>query len=88
MSMSKKEIHVTSLIVQVQPEQMAEVRQKIMAMKNAELSVNNEMKIVVVIEGPTQRSLMDDISTINAIPGVLTATMVYHQSEELEEGEE
>ena len=86
--MSKKEIHVTSLIVQVHPDQMGDVREKIMAMENAELSVNNEMKIVVVIEGPTQRSLMDDSSTINAIPGVLTATMVYHQSEELEEGEE
>ncbi|WP_076536907.1 chaperone NapD [Shewanella sp. UCD-KL21] len=86
--MSKQEIHVTSLIVQVRPEKMAEVRQQIMAMDNAELSVNNEMKLVVVIEGPTQRSLMDDISTINAIPGVLTATMVYHQSEELEEDEQ
>ncbi|GGP56395.1 MULTISPECIES: chaperone NapD [Shewanella] len=81
------ELHVTSLIVQVQPEQMAEVRQKIMAIKNAELSANNDVKLVVVVEGTSQKSLMDDISTINAIPGVLSATMVYHQSEELEEGE-
>lgn len=81
------ELHVTSLIVQVQPEKMAEVRQKIMAMENAELSVNNEVKLVVVIEGPTQKSLMDDISIINALPGVLSATMVYHQSEALDEGE-
>ncbi|MCL1142661.1 chaperone NapD [Shewanella gaetbuli] len=81
------ELHVTSLIVQVKPEKMAEVRQQIMEIKNAELSANNEVKLVVVIEGPSQKSLMDDISTINALPGVLSATMVYHQSEELEEGE-
>ncbi|MCT8986029.1 chaperone NapD [Shewanella phaeophyticola] len=81
------ELHVTSLIVQVQPEKMAEVRQKIMAIKNAELSANNDVKLVVVVEGTSQKSLMDDISTINAIPGVLSATMVYHQSEELGEGE-
>ncbi|MBB1390949.1 chaperone NapD [Shewanella sp. SG44-6] len=81
------ELHVTSLIVQVHPDKMADVRQKIMAIKNAELSANNDVKLVVVVEGPSQRSLMDDISTISAIPGVLTATMVYHQSEELEEGE-
>jgi len=81
------ELHVTSLIVQVHPDKMADVRQKIMAIKNAELSTNNDVKLVVVVEGPSQRSLMDDISTISAIPGVLTATMVYHQSEELEEGE-
>ena len=58
-----------------------------MAIPNAELSANNDVKLVVVVEGPSQKSLMDDISTINAIPGVLSATMVYHQSEELEEGE-
>ncbi|NKF50246.1 chaperone NapD [Shewanella sp. WXL01] len=81
------ELHVTSLIVQVQPDMMAEVRQQIMAIENAELSANNEVKLVVVVEGPSQKSLMDDISTINAIPGVLSATMVYHQSEALEEGE-
>lgn len=81
------ELHVTSLIVQVHPDKMADVRQKIMAIKNAELSANNDIKLVVVIEGTSQKSLMDDISTINALPGVLSATMVYHQSEELEEGE-
>ena len=82
------ELHVTSLVVQVKPEQMAAVRQQIMAINNAELSANNDVKLVVVLEGSSQRSLMDDISTINAIPGVLSATMVYHQSEELKEGEE
>lgn len=81
------ELHVTSLVVQVQPEKMAEVRQQIMAIKNAELSVNNDVKIVVIVEGESQKSLMDDISLINAIPGVLSATMVYHQSEELNEDE-
>jgi nitrate reductase NapD len=81
------ELHVTSLIVQVKPEMMAQVRQQILLNKRAELSVNNEVKLVVVLEGTHQKSLLEDISTINAIPGVLTATMVYHQCEVLEEGE-
>ncbi|MGI2140142.1 chaperone NapD [Shewanella baltica] len=83
-----KELHITSLVVQVLPQKMADVRQEIMAIENAELSVNNEVKLVVVIESETQRALMDSIEAINAIPGVLSATMVYHQSEVLEEGEE
>ena len=83
-----KELHITSLVVQVLPLKMADVRQQIMTIENAELSVNNEVKLVVVIEGETQRALMDSIEAINAIPGVLSATMVYHQSEVLEEGEE
>lgn len=81
------ELHVTSLIVQVRPEMMAQVRQQILQNDRAELSVNNEVKLVVVLEGTSAKSLLEDIATINAIPGVLTATMVYHQSEALEEGE-
>lgn len=82
------ELHVTSLVLQVQPEQMSNVRQAIIEMNNAELSVNNEVKLVVVLEGDSQKSLMTDIETINATPGVLSAAMVYHQSEVLEEGEQ
>ncbi len=82
------ELHITSLVVQVLPQKMAEVRQQIMAIANAELSVNNEVKLVVVLEGHSQRVLMDSIDQINAIPGVLSATMVYHQCEKLEEGEQ
>ncbi|ABE54781.1 periplasmic nitrate reductase chaperone NapD [Shewanella denitrificans OS217] len=81
------ELHVTSLIVQVKPEMMTQVRQAILENKRAELSVNNEVKLVVVLEGANQKSLLDDIAVINAMPGVLTATMVYHQCEVLEEGE-
>ncbi|WP_394201980.1 chaperone NapD [Shewanella waksmanii] len=81
------ELHVTSLVVQVQPEQMAQVRQAIMKMEKADLSVNNEVKLVVVLEGSSQKELMDGIETINRLPGVLSAAMVYHQSEVLEEGE-
>ncbi|MBE8167090.1 MAG: chaperone NapD [Shewanella sp.] len=82
-----KELHVTSLVVQVLPEKMSEVRATIIAMKNAELSVNNEVKLVVVLEGTTRRGIIDDVEKINSIPGVITASMVYHQCEELEEGE-
>lgn len=81
------ELHVTSLVLQVQPEQMALVRSRIIEMDNADASVNNEIKLVVVLEGDSQKSLMTDIETINAMPGVLSTSMVYHQSEVLEEGE-
>lgn len=81
------ELHVTSLIVQVLPEKMSAVRQQIMQMGNADLSVNNEVKLIVVLEGESQKSLLADIETINQIDGVLSASMVYHQSDVLEEGE-
>ncbi|MBM7072870.1 chaperone NapD [Shewanella sp. 202IG2-18] len=82
-----KELHVTSLVVQVLPEKMSAVRQAIMAMENAELSVNDEVKLVVVIEGTSKRGLMDDVDAVGNLPGVLSSSMVYHQCEELDEGE-
>ncbi|MBT1445894.1 chaperone NapD [Shewanella sp. JM162201] len=82
------ELHVTSLIVQVLPEKMAEVRGQILQMPNAELSVNNDVKLVVVLEGSSQKQLLAGIEAINALPGVMSATMVYHQSEVLEEDEQ
>ncbi|WP_372870184.1 chaperone NapD [Shewanella sp.] len=82
------ELHVTSLIVQVLPEKMSEVRGQIMEMAGAELSVNNEVKLVVVLEGSSQKDILASIEAINALPGVMSATMVYHQSEVLEEDEQ
>ncbi|MCL1079481.1 glutamate synthase [Parashewanella spongiae] len=82
-----KELHVTSLVVQVIPEKMSTVREAIMAMENAELSVNDEVKLVVVIEGTSKRGLMEDVDAVGNLPGVLSSSMVYHQCEELEEGE-
>ncbi|WP_133407245.1 chaperone NapD [Parashewanella tropica] len=82
-----KELHVTSLVVQVKPEHMSDVRKAIMAVENAELSVNNEVKLVVVLEGEGRREIMDKIDEINALDGVISTSMVYHQSEVLDEGE-
>ncbi|WP_338593075.1 chaperone NapD [Shewanella khirikhana] len=82
------ELHVTSLIVQVLPEKMSEVRGQIMAMAGADLSVNNEVKLVVVLEGNSQKDILAGIEAINGLPGVMSATMVYHQSEVLEEDEQ
>ncbi|GIU42820.1 chaperone NapD [Shewanella algidipiscicola] len=82
-----KELHVTSLVVQVKPRQMFNVRQAILTMEKTELSVNDETKLVVVLEGETQQELLANIAAINGIEGVLSAAMVYHQSEVLKEDE-
>ncbi|MGB0895188.1 MAG: chaperone NapD [Parashewanella sp.] len=82
-----KELHVSSLVVQVKSEFMSDVRKAIMAMENAELSVNNEVKLVVVLEGEGRREIVDSIDKINDLEGVVSTSMVYHQSEELDEDE-
>ncbi|MGB5143480.1 MAG: chaperone NapD [Shewanella indica] len=83
-----RELHVSSLILQVMPSKMAGVRQQILSFGNAELSVNDESKLVVVLEGPTEQAILATMDRINAIRGVISTAMVYHQCEQLEEEEQ
>ena len=49
----------------------------------------DEGKLVVTLEGPSQRPIMAAIDAINAMPGVLSAALIYHQFDEVEaEGRE
>lgn len=81
------EFHVASLLLQVFPEQMASVRESIMNIDKAEPSVNNEVKLVVVLEGTTSTDITKNISFIGNLPGVLSTTLVYQHREEFEEDE-
>ncbi|MBO2569389.1 chaperone NapD [Shewanella algae] len=83
-----RELHVSSLILQVMPPKMASVRQQILSFGNAELSVNDESKLVVVLEGPTEQAILATMDKINALKGVISTAMVYHQYEQLEEEEQ
>ncbi|WP_345880745.1 chaperone NapD [Shewanella algae] len=83
-----RELHVSSLILQVMPPKMASVRQQILSFGNAELSVNDESKLVVVLEGPTEQAILATMDKINALKGVISIAMVYHQCEQLEEEEQ
>ncbi len=39
---------------------------------------------MVTLEGPSQRPIMTAIDAINAMPGVLSAALIYHQFDELD----
>jgi nitrate reductase NapD len=45
--------------------------------------------LVVTLEGSSQRAILDNIEAINALSGVLSASLIYHQVEPLaQESEE
>jgi len=78
--MTLPEAHISSLLVQVSPEHLEETKKLIEAFEEAEIyGVNEVGKIVVVLETQTQGFITDVIEKINNMPGVLGATMVYHQ---------
>ncbi len=78
--MSLAEAHISSLLVQVSPEHLNETKKRIEAFDEAEIyGVSDVGKIVVVLETQAEGFITDVIEKINNMPGVLGATMVYHQ---------
>ncbi|QFU22578.1 chaperone NapD [Shewanella eurypsychrophilus] len=78
--MSLPEAHISSLLVQVSPEHLDETKKRIEAFDEAEIyGVSEVGKIVVVLETQAEGFITDVIEKINNMPGVLGATMVYHQ---------
>ncbi|WOT03747.1 chaperone NapD [Shewanella youngdeokensis] len=78
--MSLPEVHISSLLVQVSPEHLHTTKKRINDFEEAEIyGVNEVGKIVVVLETQTEGFITDVIEKINNMPGVLGATMVYHQ---------
>lgn len=74
------EAHISSLLVQVSPEHLSETQARILAFKEADIyGVSDVGKIVVVLETQTEGFISDILGKINDMPGVLGATMVYHQ---------
>ncbi|WP_163933530.1 chaperone NapD [Paraferrimonas sp. SM1919] len=86
--MSLAEVHISSLIVQVSPDKLAQTKASIEAMPEAEVYGESDIgKLVVVLETQTHGFITDIIEKINNFDGVLTTTMVYHQiDQDPEEG--
>ncbi|MFT4836936.1 MAG: nitrate reductase NapD [Psychromonas sp.] len=83
--MKTEELHVSSLIVHIRPEKRQEIEKSINLLDGAELiTVSPIGKAVVVLEAPHQRVIMEVIDTINALDGVLSTGLVYHEFEKVE----
>jgi nitrate reductase NapD len=72
------ELHVSSLVVQARPERADEVAQAIALMPAAEVPGREGGKLVVTLVTPGERAILDTIDAITALPGVLSAQLVYH----------
>ncbi|WP_372871615.1 chaperone NapD [Shewanella sp.] len=78
-----KEYHVTSLVVHAAPSMANAIHDAIAALPGAEVHATSpEGKLVVTLEGSTQRAILDNVETINALNGVLSSSLIYHQSEQ------
>lgn len=76
--------HISSAIVSAHPRDVAAVAEQIAAIPGNEVHAVSGPRIIVVMEDHDARALGDRLNALAALPGVLSATMVFEQSLEPE----
>jgi len=83
--MKLEELHVSSLIVHVNIKKAEMIEASINLLEGAEvITISPEGKVIVVLEAPNQRMIMQVIDHINEIDGVINTGLVYHEFEKQE----
>ena len=76
------ELHISSLVVQVQPAVVDAVSRVIATLEGAQVHAASPFgKLVVTLETASEAGILERITDISGIEGVLTATLVFHQVE-------
>ena len=76
-------MNISGVLVHAYPQKAASVARKLESMDGFEVHANTDAgKIVLTIEKPDDSSIADAMLELHDIPGVLNASMVYHQFED------
>ena len=79
----KREVHIASCVVYARPEVVDDVVRHIRQQQIAEVhATDSRGRIVIVLEGPGEASIIGSIEAIRALPGVLAVHLVYQHCEE------
>lgn len=83
------ELHIASLIIHVRPSQMPALLDWLTVQPQLDVRASSEQgKVVAVTEREHQRDILEVIDAVEAQPGVLGCTMVYHEVMSLREAEQ
>ncbi len=80
---SPQACHIVSLVVQARTDKLDSAISAIEALPGAEVPTSDPSgKLVVLLEHADESGMLGCISNIESIPGVISATLVYHQIDE------
>ena len=79
-------VHISSILVTANPDRLADVRKAIGAYPIAELAGGNETgKLIVTLETSNEGEMVQALTDIQLMPGVISAALAYHEAAPLEE---
>lgn len=89
LSPPREMLSISGVLVLAHPAQMAQVKQRLLALPGVEIHADSpEGKLVVTIEELTENINGAGIMRLSEIEGVLSASLIYHQLENNEAAEQ
>jgi periplasmic nitrate reductase NapD len=75
-------VHISSLLVRADPQKLDQILAKIATMSLAEVPISDPAgKIIVLLETDKQSEIVDAMTQLQLMDGVVNASLVYHQTD-------
>ena len=75
-------MNISSVLVNARPQEIDQAQAGLLALDGVEIhAVTEEGRMIVTIEADSENVVANIFGVINQLPGVLSASMVYHQYE-------
>lgn len=79
-------VHISSLLVSADPSQLTQVEQDLASIGIAEIAhVSENGKIIVTLETADESAIVQALTDIQLIDGVVSAALVFHQVDDAED---
>ncbi len=76
-------MNISGVLVKAYPENITDIGKILNSMQGVEVHGNNDDgRIVITVEQESANKVSDTLVQIQDVPGVLSASMIYHQFEE------
>lgn len=76
-------INISGLLLHVHPDRAEAVRAHLLQMPGIEVhAMSPEGRLVVTLENASDREMADTFARVQALPHVLSASLIYHHSED------
>jgi len=73
-------MNISGVLVHARPEKVAAVRLRLTEIAGVEVhAATDDGKLIVTVEEESDRILADTVLSLRDVPGVLSASMVYHE---------
>ncbi|MEM9634215.1 MAG: chaperone NapD [Pseudomonadota bacterium] len=75
-------VHIASLLVQALPDQQGPIEAGIRKLEGAEVAHGDgQGRLIVTVETASEANIVQTLTDIQLLPGVVSASLVYHQAD-------